>query len=560
MNKIKISLFTIVIALCGFIIFIGGVNADTVSTSEEFLTKIADENVTEVVLESDITINSNTVDFLINGSDRVLDLNGYTLTINGEFRPSYYSSNDLSITDSGTDGKYISTARIYPVNYTNQDVSLIINNGTYIISSEYIFTDCGYFHLEINNGKFKASKALTAFNTAYASTITLNKLEFSARENSPYTEILLAYGKTKDISLGENSAIYYYDSLGNYSMKSLDDLNTPFDKEGTIKVLKKYTLSFNMTVQPQDPEREYYKFAGWYSDVDFNEEFIFGDVLTENKTIYAKWVSNITGIALGTTEGGRYSVNNNYEKINHSMNMTVDKDRMVTLKAYPDSDYKFIGFYEGVVGSSGFVEGHNDNLLSSDTVYNFKPSDISVVRAVFEKKPSIVDATVTGKTNKTYTGKAQTQNLTITLNGKKLILGRDYKISYSNNINAGNGTASFTIEGIGDYCGKRTIIFTINKANNPMTVSYKNKKVKYKKVKKKAQTVSAITVRNAKGNVEYSKISGNKKIIINKRTGKITVKKKTKKGTYKIKVKVNCKGTGNYKALVKTITLKIKVK
>ena len=42
--------------------------------------------------------------------------------------------------------------------------------------------------------------------------------------------------------------------------------------------------------------------------------------------------------------------------------------------------------------------------------------------------------------------------------------------------------------------------------------------------------------------------------------GVITVKKGAKKGTYKIKVKVTAKGTSNYKALSKNVTVTIKVK
>ena len=167
---------------------------------------------------------------------------------------------------------------------------------------------------------------------------------------------------------------------------------------------------------------------------------------------------------------------------------------------------------------------------------------------------------ITTTVAKTYTGKPQTQNIVVKHNNKILKAGTDYKISYSNNINAGTGTAKVVINGIGKYTGTRTKYFTINKANNTMTVIYKNKKLKYKKVNKKAQTLSLITVKNAKGTVSYKKLSGNKKITINSRTGKITVKKKTKKGTYKIKIKVTADGNRNYKALSKTITLTIKVK
>ena len=87
--------------------------------------------------------------------------------------------------------------------------------------------------------------------------------------------------------------------------------------------------------------------------------------------------------------------------------------------------------------------------------------------------------------------------------------------------------------------------------------------VKYKKLKKKAQTIKLdkyLKVTKAKGTVSYKKTSGNKKITVNKKTGKITVKKGLKKGTYKVKIKVTAKGTAKYKKGSKTITVKIKVK
>ena len=98
------------------------------------------------------------------------------------------------------------------------------------------------------------------------------------------------------------------------------------------------------------------------------------------------------------------------------------------------------------------------------------------------------------------------------------------------------------------------------KKTNPMTVSYKNKKIKYKKLKKKKKTVSLIKVSKAQGTVKYSKIGGSKRISINKNTGKITIKKKTKRGVYKIKVKVTASGNSNYKSSSSIGLVIIKVK
>ena len=101
--------------------------------------------------------------------------------------------------------------------------------------------------------------------------------------------------------------------------------------------------------------------------------------------------------------------------------------------------------------------------------------------------------------------------------------------------------------------------------NNPLKVKGKTAKVKYAKVRKWTRSVKVSKVLKitpkAPGSLEFVKVSGNKKITINKTSGKVTVKKKLKRGTYKVKVKVMSKGNATYKASSwKTVTFKIKVR
>lgn len=64
-----------------------------------------------------------------------------------------------------------------------------------------------------------------------------------------------------------------------------------------------------------------------------------------------------------------------------------------------------------------------------------------------------------------YTGKPLTQQkLKVTVNGKTLVLEKDYTVEYSNNIFA--GIATFTIKGLGEYKNYENIeTFIINKVN-----------------------------------------------------------------------------------------------
>lgn len=58
-----------------------------------------------------------------------------------------------------------------------------------------------------------------------------------------------------------------------------------------------------------------------------------------------------------------------------------------------------------------------------------------------------------------YTGEAVTPAISVTLPGKTLRAGIDYTVTYSNNIEV--GTATVTIEGIGDYAGTKQATFII---------------------------------------------------------------------------------------------------
>lgn len=125
-------------------------------------------------------------------------------------------------------------------------------------------------------------------------------------------------------------------------------------------------------------------------------------------------------------------------------------------------------------------------------------------------------------------------------------------------LNAYDSTGEYT----GIITGKTFEFRKLPKAKNPITVKAKKVTIKYSKLKKNSQKVSAkkaFTVSKAKGNVSYKKIKGNKKIAIAK-NGIITLTKGLKKGTYSLKVEVKAKGNDEYKSSTKNVTVKITVK
>ena len=205
-----------------------------------------------------------------------------------------------------------------------------------------------------------------------------------------------------------------------------------------------------------------------------------------------------------------------------------------------------------------------DGLDESDLFYS-NSFTITVTNESTPKQTDISTVNVAlSKTDFTYNGKVQKPTVTLT-NGAVLKEGVDYTLDWSTASPKNVGTYTVTVTGIGAYNGTTKATFKINKAANPLAVKAKTVKVKFSAVKKKAQTLAVSKVvtftKKGQGTLTYAKASGNKKITINKKTGKVTVAKGLKKGTYKVKVKIKAAGNANYKASAyKTVTFKIVIK
>lgn len=84
-------------------------------------------------------------------------------------------------------------------------------------------------------------------------------------------------------------------------------------------------------------------------------------------------------------------------------------------------------------------------------LYGANGDDLRDLRYATVRVPAVV-----------YNGAAQKPAPVVKMNGNSLSAGRDYTISYVNNINA--GTATVKVTGIGSYTGAATKTFTISKA------------------------------------------------------------------------------------------------
>lgn len=137
-----------------------------------------------------------------------------------------------------------------------------------------------------------------------------------------------------------------------------------------------------------------------------------------------------------------------------------------------------------------------------------------------------------------YSGKPIIPTINITLYGTDLVEGKDYTVSFKNNVSAGTATA--TITGMGDYTGTVIRTFTINKAHlDSQTIKLSKTSYTYNgKTKKPAVTVK-VNGNTLKEGTDYTVTYKN-----NKNIGTATV---------------TIKGKGNYTGTVtKQFTIKVK--
>ena len=166
------------------------------------------------------------------------------------------------------------------------------------------------------------------------------------------------------------------------------------------------------------------------------------------------------------------------------------------------------------------------------------------VSKTYSIKNNFKKATISGISNKSYTGKNITQSVTVKYNGKTLKKGTDYTVSYSNSKNI--GTATVKIAGKGSYTGTITKTFKINPAKQ---------EIQKLTAKSKAFFVDWAQKGSATGyEIQYatnSKFTSAKKVTItNNKTDTKTISKLSGKKKYYVRVRsyTTVKGTKYYGA------------
>ena len=196
-------------------------------------------------------------------------------------------------------------------------------------------------------------------------------------------------------------------------------------------------------------------------------------------------------------------------------------------------------------GTDYTVSYSNNTKVGTATVkITGKSNYTGSVSKTYSIKNNFKKATVSGISNKSYTGKNITQSITAKYNGKTLKNGTDYTVSYSSNKSI--GTATVKIAGKGSYTGTITKTFKINPAKQ---------EIQKLTAKSKAFFVDWAQKGSATGyEIQYatnSKFTSAKKVTItNNKTDKTTISKLSGKKKYYVRVRsyTTVKGTKYYGA------------
>ena len=423
------------------------------------------------------------------------------------------------------------TEEDYSVTYSN---NINVGNGVATIKGKGNYTDSVDIEFTITPAKVTADM-FTVSSVTYTGEALIPEIETDLTEND--------FTVTFKNNVNAGTATATFKGTGNYS----GTVNKTFKVDPATLKSSMFTVSdAEYTGRAIIP-----KITSSLSEDDYDVEF-------EDNT------SAGTGKAIFTGKG----------------NYTGSVTKTFTISARAITEDQFVvktAIYTGSPINPTIVTTLNENvdyIVSSDAETNAGTYEVTIlgkgnyfgsVIKKFTINPAAITPVVTlASESYTYDGQAKTPAVTVKNGDVTLEKDSDYTVSYAPGcVDAGNYAVTITLKG--NYSGTASKSFAINKAPNPLTVKAKTAKVKYSKVKKKAQSLAVTKViafaKKGQGTMSYTKSSGNKKITINKTTGKVTVKKGLKKGKYKVKVKIGAAGTVNYGAsAIKTVTFTIRIK
>ncbi|EGO8717409.1 BspA family leucine-rich repeat surface protein [Enterococcus faecalis] len=156
-----------------------------------------------------------------------------------------------------------------------------------------IFLDLSSFDTGIlysGSGMFSGCDSLEKMSLGSLMTLAVN-MNLKTSADSEFW-----HGKLEDNYLDTSAdLIAYHNNLketNTYTLINRSEaiVTLTFDTMGGSEVSAIETNFGNVWLEPEAPTKEGYNFMGWYTDLEYIEEFDFSKPVTKSMTVYAKWV------------------------------------------------------------------------------------------------------------------------------------------------------------------------------------------------------------------------------------------------------------------------------
>lgn len=243
-----------------------------------------------------------------------------------------------------------------------------------------------------------------------------------------------------------------------YAHWASQQVNVSFDANGghctPFYKLVRYKETYGDLPTPGNYNSNYH-FIGWFTQKDGGSRIVPASRVesNQNHTLYAHWSYRYYCIDY-ILDGGRHEGNTPFF-------YTVDSDDLVLASAFKEG-YTFLGWYDGDTRITKIEKGTDHNVT---VTAKWQPLDLGV--SVYDIKGTF-----------TYTGSAIKPSVSVYNGNQKLVEGKDYKLTYKNNINAYSLTGKSDqeieakapvaiITGMGNFSNKLVIrkYFEIDRVN-----------------------------------------------------------------------------------------------
>lgn len=212
---------------------------------------------------------------------------------------------DGVVTADGAESNNYSISYVYengsaaPLTITQKDIKLTsasIKNGTLTVTFDKKVPNLTENNFEVSlNGTAMTLAAVTALNDGNSYQISSNftfgnTYNISALLDNNYaltgSPVSVTYKRTS--TGGENSG----GGGGGSTVSTPSKYTVTFESNGGSNTEAQKVTEKTCAKEPAAPEKEGYKFDGWYADKELTNKFDFASKITKNITLYAKWTEN----------------------------------------------------------------------------------------------------------------------------------------------------------------------------------------------------------------------------------------------------------------------------